>query len=399
MHSAEEAAVRVGDLAGRTRGTAFHVDHQGTLLTSHEVVDGLQDLLLTWPGGASRRLEAGSVTPLPELGLALLHTDAVLPPLPLATGRTTRLVSLPLAEHALQGGIAGLLTARYEATDRWHLVADVWLLELDQAPYGLPVQAAGTPVLDAETGAVVAVATVALRSAPPRRGAGGAAGLRRRKPGGGRPAGPQRGDRPGARPGPEPRRGAGPLRGHPGPSAQTLADRVDRPDGLPAAAADWQRDPDRPVLALVGAPGSGRSTELAALALHRAEAAHRLPTVRLRGAELRADDRSLMDAVDRVLLRAEQLIRTGATVATGAGAEQVCRVAAAACRPLLIALDAPEEMPPALYDRLGEWSAESGRLLRRYGARLVLGCGPSTGSTPGRCSRPRTSTARAAPGG
>jgi len=369
--------VRVCDLAGRIRGTAFHVDRQGTLLTAHEVVDGLRDLLLTWPGGATRRLEGGSVTPLPELGLALLHTDAVLPPLPLAVGRSTRLVSLPLAEHALQGGIAGLVTARYEATDRWHLIADVWLLELDQAPYGLPVHAAGTPVLDAETGAVVAVATVALRSR--RRGAvlavplGSAAEHRavadllarnaETVPAHGRALNL-----------------AGALDlcaatlGPAGPALADGVDLVDRPDGLAARYPEW--DPDRTVLALVGAPGSGRSTELAALARQRAEAAHRLPTVRLRGADLHAGDHSALDAVDRVLLRAERVIRTGATVATGAGAEQVCRVAAAACRPLLIMLDAPEEMPSELYDRLPEWSAETGRLLRRYGARLVIGCGP-----------------------
>lgn len=91
-----------------------------------------------------------------------------------------------------------------------------------------------------------------------------------------------------------------------------------------------------------------------------------------------------MDAVDRTLLRAERIIRTGATVATGAGAEQVCRVANAACRPLLVLLDAPEEMPPSLYERLDEWSAETGRLLRRYGARLAIGCGPEHWDHAGR---------------
>ena len=382
MQRAEEAVVRVCDLGGRIRGTAFHVDHQGTLLTSHEVVDGLRDLLLTWPGGATRRLEADSVTPLAEFGLALLHTDAVLPPLPLAVGRSTRLVTLPLAEHALQGGIAGLVTARYAATERWHLIADVWLLELDQAPYGLPVDAAGAPVLDAETGAVVAVATVALRSR--RRGAvlavplGSAAGHRAVA------------DLLARNAASVPAHGralnlAGALdlcAATLGPLTQAVADRVDRPDGLPAGYPGW--DPDRPVLALVGAPGSGRSSELAALALQRAEAAHRLPTVRLRGADLRAGDLSVMDAVDRALLRAERIIRTGATVATGAGAEQVCRVANAACRPLLVLLDAPEEMPPSLYDRLDEWSAETGRLLRRYGARLAIGCGPEHWDHAGR---------------
>ncbi|QMU78817.1 serine protease [Streptacidiphilus sp. PB12-B1b] len=365
----------MGDLAGRARGTAFHVDHQGTLLTSHEVVDGLPDLLLTWPGGATRRLDAADVTPLPELGLALLHTDAVLPPLPLAVGRGTRLVSLPLADHALQGGITAPVTARYAATDRWHLIADVWQLELAQAPYGLPVQAAGTPVLDAETGAVVAVATVALRGR--HRGCVLAVPL------GSAAAHPAVADLLARNAATVPAHGralnlAGVLdlcAATLGPVAQLVADRADRPDGLPAAYPGFAGQ-ERPVLALVGDPGSGRTTELAALALQRAEAAHRLPTVRLRGADLHAEDGSLLDAVGRALLRAEQAVRTGATVATGAEPRQACRVAAAAHRPLLVLLDAPEEMPPGLYERLDEWSAETGRQLRQTGARLVIGCSP-----------------------
>ena len=357
MQRVDEALVRVSDAAGRTRGTAFPVDREGTYLTSHEAVDGLPALLLVWPGGAVRRLTAAEIVPLPEFDLALLRTDAVMPPLPLAGGHGTRLINLPGPEQTLQGWVAGLVTARYAAAERWHLVADVWQLELDQAPHGLPVQASGTPVLDAETGAVTAVATAALRGrdrdavlAVPLRAAAGhpvVADLLARNaatvPAYGRALNL-----------------AGVLElatATVGPVLGTASARVDRPDGLPEG---WGALPaDRPVAALVGEPGSGRTTELAGLAVRRTRAAHRLPTVWLRGADVRADDASVMDAVGRAL---------------GTRADQACRLAAAAHRPLLIVLDGPEEMPQGL--RLRAWCAETGIRLRREDAALLIGCRP-----------------------
>ncbi|MHA6763165.1 serine protease [Streptacidiphilus sp. PAMC 29251] len=351
----DEALVRVSDTNGRQHGLAMPVDHQGTLLTSHEVVDGRSALLLTWPGGAVRRLSADDITALPEYDLALLRTDAVLPPLPLGGGQGTRLVNLVGPTHTLQGGVAGLVTARYAAAERWHLVADVWLLELDQAPNGLPVELAGAPVLDAETGAVVAVATAALRSH--RRGAVLAVPLRAAV---GHPAVADLLARNAA---------SVPAYGRAlnlagvldlcaaSTSALTplVGPRVDRADAPPA---DWS--PDRPIQAVVAEPGSGLTTELAALALRRARSATRQPVVWLRGADLRAHDTSLLDAVNRVL----------------PDAERAARLAAAAHRPLLIVLDRPEELPPALLPALAEWSAETGRQLRRTGARLLIGCRP-----------------------
>ena len=353
----DEALVRVSDAAGRARGTAFPVDREGTYLTSHEAVDGLPSLLLVWPGGAVRRLTAAEIVPLPEFDLALLRTDAVMPPLPLAGGHGTRLINLPGPEQTLQGWVAGLVTARYAAAERWHLVADVWQLELDQAPHGLPLQASGTPVLDAETGAVTAVATAALRGrdrdavlAVPLRAAAGhpvVADLLARNaatvPAYGRALNL-----------------AGVLELAAvtvGPVVGPASVRVDRPDGLPEV---WDTLPtDRPVAALVGEPGSGRTTELAALAVRRTRAAHRLPTVWLRGADVHPDDASVMDAVGRAL---------------GTRADQVCRLAAGAHRPLLILLDGPEEMPQTL--RLPAWCAETGIRLRREDAVLLIGCRP-----------------------
>lgn len=58
------------------------------------------------------------------------------------------------------------------------------------------------------------------------------------------------------------------------------------------------------VLALVGPPGSGRTTELAALAAHRAAGAEASPTLWLRGSDLLAADPSLSAAASRALARA-----------------------------------------------------------------------------------------------
>ncbi|MFC1414931.1 serine protease [Streptacidiphilus sp. N1-12] len=355
MRRVDEALVRVSDTSGRQHGLAVPVDHQGTLLTSHEVVDGRSALLLTWPGGAVRRLTADDITALPEYGLALLRTDAVLPPLPLGGGQGTRLIQLPGPGFTLQGGVAGLVTARYAAAERWHLVADVWLLEIDQAPHGLPVELAGAPVLDAETGAVVAVATAALRSH--RRGAVLAVPLRTAV---GHPAVADLLSRNAVS---VPAYGralnlAGVLElaaATTSALAPLVGPRVDRADAPPA---DWTQD--RPIQAVLAEPGSGLTTELAAVALRRAGSATRLPTVWLRGAELRAHDTSLLDAVNRVL----------------PDAERACRLATAGHRPLLIVLDRPEEMPAALLPTLADWSAGTGRLLRRTGARLLIGCRP-----------------------
>ncbi|MEY9942431.1 serine protease [Streptacidiphilus sp. MAP5-3] len=366
--------VQVGDLRGGPRGLAFAADRDGTLLTAHEVVDGLTGVTLVYPGGTTVRVRAERIVPLPAYGLALIRADRSPPggPWPLADGQGTRLVTLPGIAPALSGGISGLVTARYESSERIWLVPDVWLLSVEQAPYGLPVQAAGAPVVDAETGAAVGVATPALRTR--RRGAVLAvplgtvahepvvADLLARNaesvPGHGRALN---------------------LAGVLELAAATLGaavveagvGRLPRPVGLPESAEGW--DPVRPVLALVGETGSGRTTELAALALRRTRAAYRLPTVWLRGADLAAGDANVIDAIDRSLRRAHSILGCPAAAPLGG---QVARIAAGARRPLLVVLDGPEEAPPELLARWRAWCGESVRRLRRVDGRLALGCLP-----------------------
>ncbi|MGW2715239.1 hypothetical protein ACWC4J_40720, partial [Streptomyces sp. NPDC001356] len=78
------ALVRIRDLAGRPRGLGFLADHEGTLLTSHEAVDGLPRLVLH--AGEDRTCVVGpdAVIALPGLGLALVRTEGLgVEPLPL----------------------------------------------------------------------------------------------------------------------------------------------------------------------------------------------------------------------------------------------------------------------------------------------------------------------------
>ncbi|MFE4973759.1 serine protease [Kitasatospora sp. NPDC056651] len=366
--------LRIRDLDGRLHGLGFVADRQGSVLTAHESVAGLDRIVLDTPGGQRRVLGPGAVLPLPEHGLALLRTGAVgglpVPPLPLAAAAPGHEVLLPaLAGEdgrivALRCGLLGATGAEY----RGHRLGGVLLLDVPVVT-GVAVPA-GSPVLDARSGAVVALAAPAVRG--PRHGGalpavaagGGAAdagvlagllaGNAAAVPGYGRAlnlAGVLR--LTAAR---TATAGAGPGR-----VARMAADRVDRPDGLVG------EEPAETVTVLVGAPGSGRTTELAALAVRRGAAADPLPTLWLRGADLRAGDRSLAEPVERAL----------AAAAAGLGVpapapESVAALCAAAGRPLLVVLDGPEEAPLPVDAR---WLRGAGQWLTGCGARLLTACG------------------------
>ncbi|MFC5907425.1 serine protease [Streptacidiphilus monticola] len=340
--------VEICDLTGRVLGLAFAVDHAGTLLTAYEVVDGQEEFLLRpqsrEPADAVR-VGSDRVTGLPEEGLALVRGELLVPPLPLlvvgAQPGPLRLLDLP-------GFVAGTVSARYAGDERFHSLTSVWQLTVDQVPYGLPLGVAGAPVLDAASGAVVAVATVALRCrrrgavlAVPLRESAGLADVLARSAASVPAYGPALN-----------LAGVLQLTSRRLPLA-AVAERVPRED------VDWG-GLDHPLTVLVGPGGSGRTTELAALAVGRAQAVWREPTLWLRGSDLSPRDATVLDAAERLLPD----VRAAA------------RVAAQARRPLLLALDAPEEMPPALAARAGAWLADSAAQLRESGIRWALGCGP-----------------------
>ncbi|MGW1544986.1 trypsin-like peptidase domain-containing protein [Streptomyces sp. NPDC002309] len=416
----DDVLVRIHDLAGRPRGTGFVADHQGTVLTSHEAVDGLGRFLLR-AGTRSRVVTAEAVTSLPERNLALVRAgDLDVRPLPVtardrvATGTYVWIAAGRWRQARVLGAVAGVT---YTATDRFRQLDDVLQLAIGtdgRDALRLGGGAAGGPVVDAATGAVVAVLGTALHTG--QRDCGFAVPLR---PAGGGPLthvlarnaatvpaygadlnlggvlelgalSVGAGGAVGAR-----ARAVGDLPG-------TGAEPVERAGVIREFAAFTEGS--AAVLGLVGAPGSGRTTELAALAARRGRGTVPAPTVWLRGADLRDGDESVAVAVGRVLSRAargvtpadgEEVpdfagIRDGAAgfaAAEGeaspgggeaplgdAGAGRLAALARAAGRPLLLLLDGPEEMPSGLDHRWGAWSEGTACWLRETGARLVVAC-------------------------
>ncbi|MCV2465239.1 serine protease, partial [Streptomyces sp. ICN988] len=313
--SDDASLIRFHDLAGRPRGTGFVADHHGTVLTSHEAVDGLSRLVLSTAGDRRRVVAAADVTPLPALGLALVRTGGLgVDPLPLTTrnrvepGTYVRIA----AGGWREARVLGATDVTYAATDRFHLVGDA--LELAVGTSGrdalrLGGGAAGGPVLDAATGAVLGVLGTALSSG--HSDVGFALPLRRAA--------------------------TGPLAGLLAENAATVpaygADlnlagvlaltATSVREGRPAAGPGTPEPVERAgtarefaafaasrahVLGLVGAPGSGRTTELAALAARRAGGPEPAPTLWLRGADLHDDDMSVADAVRRTLAGAARIV-------------------------------------------------------------------------------------------
>ncbi|MEV7326257.1 trypsin-like peptidase domain-containing protein [Streptomyces sp. NPDC093970] len=482
----DDRLVRVRDLAGRPRGTGFLADHDGTLITSHEAVDGLARIVLHAAGDRTCVVGSDAVTPLPAHDLALIRTEGLcVPPLPITvrdripSGTYVRIA----ADRWREARVLAAAEATYTATDRFHLLPEA--LELAMGTAGrdalrLGGGAAGGPVLDTETGAVLAVLGTALRSghrdvgfavplhhtdrtpltdllarnaatvpahgidlnlagileltttslsqdAPhiPEsgpsaawRGAGNCAIAPHAHAAESGPSGPRRGagncaiapHAPAAESGPSgPRRGAGNCANGPHAAADGHGSHV-QPVERAAIAEELSTfaegtgtstatgtltgtvtgtstgtgtgtrtaKANASVLALVGAPGTGRTTELAALAARRTRAPDPAPTLWIRGADLEDTDDSVADAARRALERAVRTVAAARSQLPGdlgeLTVERLARLAARAGRPLLLLLDGPEEMPPLLAHRLPAWTAGTAAWLRDTGARLLFAC-------------------------
>ncbi|MFD9193318.1 trypsin-like peptidase domain-containing protein [Streptomyces phaeochromogenes] len=426
VEAADRALVRISDLAGRPRGTGFVADHQGTVITSHEAVDGLARLVLHAPGDRTCLVTADSVTLLPSLNLALIHLDGLgtdglgLAPLPITvrdsveSGTYVRIAAGGWREARVLGGTSAVT---YTATDRFHLLDDALELAIGTAgsdALRLGGGAAGGPVIDAATGAVVAVLGTALHSG--RRVGGFAVPLSagRMASGSGTGSGPGSGSDSGGALAELLARNAATVPAYGDDlnlaGVLELAATVEAPPGSgevdPVERADAVRElgtfgkSPYAVLGLVGAPGSGRTTELAALSARRDRGPEPAPTLWLRGADLLDADSSVADAARRALERAGRIVAASASgsveEARGVGTwapspepgpsggeigelgdirpERLARLARDAGRPLLLLLDSPEEMPPALAHRLSEWTEGTAEWLRAHGVRLVVAC-------------------------
>ncbi|WP_372409988.1 trypsin-like peptidase domain-containing protein [Streptomyces luteireticuli] len=412
---ADESLVRIRDLAGRRRGTGFAVDDRSTLITSHEAVDGLACLVLHAAGDRTVIVGADAVTSLPEYDLAIVRTEGLgVPPLAVAAapevadGTAVRL----RAGRWHDARVVGAPLVTYTATDRFHLLGTALELSLpERTPLRLGEEATGGPVLDARTGAVVAVLGTALHS---ERRAGGFA-IPLRVTAAADPGGPLAGilERNAATVPAWGRdlnlAGALQLTGTSLGSVvtpRTWREPVERPELVREFAhfLSGSEEPDGRVLTragesapavppyvlgLVGEPGTGRTTELGALAARRSRGAEPAPTLWLRGADLRADDESVRDAVERALKAAGRIVTAsagpGSTVGDTSTAtpEAVAELGHRVGRPLLVLLDGPEEMPPLLAHALPAWTEASARWLERTGTRMVVACRPEHWETAG----------------
>ncbi|MGW1197479.1 trypsin-like peptidase domain-containing protein [Streptomyces sp. NPDC002536] len=412
---AEDSLVRIRDLAGRVRGTGFLADDRGTLVTSHEVVDGLARLVLHAPGELTCVVGAENVVALPECNLALVRTEGLaVPPLPIAAAepvaggaevrlRTSRWQTARVVGHA---------EITYTATDRFHLLGSALELSLPgRAQLRLGEEATGGPVLDAGTGAVIAVLGTAHHS--DRRAGGFAIPLRAaaRTTAGGPLA-----DLLERNAATVPAYGselnlAGALHLTATSLGSVVTPRpwrepVERPDAEREFARFLDRGPDAPdapeehsgpgspvspvrVFGLVGDPGTGRTTELGALAARRARGAEPAPTLWLRGADLQVGDESVRDAVARALEAAGRIVSASAGAAGLVGGtaaptpEAVAELGHRVGRPLLVLLDCPEEMPPVLAHGLATWTGATAEWLAATETRMVVACRPEHWETAG----------------
>ncbi|MCJ0872349.1 serine protease [Streptomyces sp. AP-93] len=395
--------IRICDLAGRPRGSGFVADDRGTVLTSHEAVDGLARVVLHGPAPGERTWTAGAsdVTALPELGLALVRSDGLgVRPLPVAPrgvvapGTYVRLPARGWRQARVLGAAEATYRAAHTATDRFHLLPAA--LELAIGTDGrdalrLGGEACGGPVLDAGTGAVLAVLCTALQAE--HRSGGFAvplAAAAAADPGGPLAALLERNAAT------VPGYGAdlnlaGALRLTGTTLGAALPAGGPEPVDRPAIAAELDAFTagDRPVLALVGRPGTGRTTALAALAVRRARGPRPAPTLWLRGADLRPDDTSLADAVARALTEAGRTLEVPAAAPGPDPASALAALVASAGRALLVVLDGPEEMPPRLAGRAGPWTGATAAWLVASGARLVVASRPEHWESAGRLYPPR----------
>ncbi|MFD9543785.1 trypsin-like peptidase domain-containing protein [Streptomyces sp. NPDC060022] len=387
--------VRICDQAGRPRGTGFVADDRGTVVTGHQAVASCEPLVLHGADGRTCPAGTGDITSLPGLGLALLRTGGPevlgVEPLPIAArDRVGTGTYVRIAAHGWrEARVLGTTPATYDEGGRSH--GPIAAMELALGTDGRDAlrsggAAVGGPVTDPDTGAVLGVLSTALRA---EHEAAGLAVLL---------------------PGPDHGRG-GPLEellrrnasGVPGYGCDlnlagalhltaTSLGSAGRADGTEAVERPHITDEftafesgTGPVLGVVGAPGTGRTTELAALAARRSRGQVPALTIWLRGADLLAEDTSVADAITRALRRSGRIVSAAGARGdmTTATPERVARLAGASGNPLLVVVDGPEEMPPLLAHRLAEWTRGTVDWLGSHAVRMVVACRPEHWETAG----------------
>ncbi|RSS40821.1 hypothetical protein EF912_31975, partial [Streptomyces sp. WAC07061] len=165
--------VVIRDRDGIPRGSGFVADDRGTVITSHDAVEGLAGMVLhaSGDGGPGRPVSADEVTALPELGLALVRgAGPDVPPLPVAMREVIppgTYVRLPARGWRQARVLAAGAEVTHTAAGRRHVLPAAVGLAIGTAgrdALRLGGEVRGGPVLDAATGAVLAVLGTALEA-------------------------------------------------------------------------------------------------------------------------------------------------------------------------------------------------------------------------------------------
>jgi hypothetical protein len=374
---ADAALVAVLTQDGYVRGTGFVIDDNGTVLTCHHVVDGLEPLRLRGPDGSTHVAGSPAIVTAPEIDLALIRTEAWLgTPLPLVSEAEVpieywtkgfhRLSEEIRAGFPVQGRIIGTTSVSYASGIADYDLDDVFVLRDDAIDVGL----SGAPVLDLKAGAVVAVVNTRLVRDNDQGGFAVPIGHAFTHPALAWAVKLNQATIP----------VYGPYLN--GPAARELCAavtaseienltqlrRVDLTRRVPRAdiedATARFLATDAPVFALVGPSGVGKSTEIAAVA-------RRLPgrALLLRGSSLRPDSTSLGEAIEAALARA-----SGGSLLPRA-ADMAVAAALRADAGLVVLLDALNEAPMN-GQAFEEWIASTRSWLRQTTAQLIVSCRP-----------------------
>jgi trypsin-like peptidase len=368
----DAALVLVRAADGRVLGTGFLADDRGTVLTCHHVVDGVD-------GQAGLRLELAGGTPLdclgieavPEHDIALLRTEATgARPLPLAADERETFRFWAKGFHRIGGSVHGAFPVEgtsigttaigYRTAATTYRLDEVTVLRRDAFDPGL----SGAPVLDPETGAVVALVVgkqktpgaqegYALPIRAARRAEPVALLVRRNRfvaPAFGRHLNPA---------------GARELCiRQSGTAREDLAERarIDLDRHIGRSAFEERLDAflaaGEPVLAVVGPSGNGKSTELARIA-----ARYPAEVVLLSAALVDPSSRDVSATIADVL-------------GTRGGPDALAAALREDGRRLLVVLDGLNEAPAQLLRKIDVWIQQSVSWVRRSEARLVLSCRP-----------------------
>ena len=377
MKSLSPSLVKIFDADLILRGTGFIIDDAGSVLTCHHVVDGLAEVRLEGHGGTPATADRQQVTMAPDVDLAMISgfLPCLGPPLPIAPSAAPSLCDYRTegfhrygeefrSSFPASGRVTGTTSVRYTTERSDYEIIDALVLRDDEFGEGL----SGAPVVEDSTGVVIGVVSTKLRSGTRAGGLGVPLSVDRA------PVALAEALKRNLLVAPA----FGPFLNIAAARALTRAQVADAVRGLTELRnVDLDRHIERtftqhlddavssgsPVVALVGPSGTGKSTELCALAVRSPR-----PVVLLRGSSVQASTKHIGEAI-------EQDLRVAVPDGRSLDAGLLAKVAATDGG-LVVIMDALNEMSDNSGHGFEDWLVRSREWLRRGGAQLVVSSRP-----------------------